>query len=105
MALKILEKQRGATAGALRVATLGDAVGDFSDFENGISFRLNALEFTGAVKRRDPLAEVVEGQRIPLYVTDDYKGFAETTNFFATDLHGSIRTLSEKIDAVEANYL
>src|SRR5579859_971735 len=43
-----------------------DAVGYFGNLENGIGFGLNALEFTGAVQGGDPLAEVVEGQRVPL---------------------------------------
>jgi hypothetical protein len=40
-----------------------DAIRYFCDFENWIYFGLDALEFAGAVKSGDPLAEVVEGQR------------------------------------------
>ncbi len=50
----------------LGVAAFGDAVGDFGDFENRVGFGLDAFELAGAVERRDPLAEIVEGQRIPL---------------------------------------
>jgi hypothetical protein len=45
----------------------GDAVGDFGDLKNGIGFGLDALQLAGAIERCDPLAEVVEGQRIPLW--------------------------------------
>jgi hypothetical protein len=40
------------------------AVGDFGDFENRISFGLDALEFAGAVEGGYPLAKVGEGQRM-----------------------------------------
>ncbi len=66
MAFQVLEKQRGATRGALGIATLGDPVGDFGNLKNGIGFGLDALELARAIERCDPLAKVVEGQRIPL---------------------------------------
>jgi hypothetical protein len=44
----------------------GDAIGDFGDLKNRVGFGLNALQLAGAIERGDPLAEVVEGQRIPL---------------------------------------
>src|ERR1700722_2558445 len=40
-----------------------DAVGDFCDFEDGVDFGLDALEFAGPVESCDPLAEVIVGQR------------------------------------------
>lgn len=52
--------------------TLADAVGDFCDFENGIDFGLDALKFAGAVEGSDPLAEVVEGQRVFSLRKSDY---------------------------------
>ena len=66
MAFEILKKQRRAAAGALGIAALGHAVGDFGNFENRVGFGLDALELARAIERCDPLAEVVEGQRIPL---------------------------------------
>jgi hypothetical protein len=66
MAFDILEKQGRATAGSRVIAALGDAIGDFGNFQNRVDFGLNMLQLAGAVQRRDPLAEVVEGQRIPL---------------------------------------
>jgi hypothetical protein len=45
---------------------LRDAVGDFRNFKNRVGFGLNALQLARAIERGDPLAEVVEGQRIPL---------------------------------------
>ncbi len=69
MAFDFLEKKRRPAARSLGIAALRHAVGDFGNLENGVSFGLNALEFAGAVQRRDPLAKIVEGQRIPLWVT------------------------------------
>ena len=66
MALEVLEEQSRAALGAFGIATLGDAVGDFGNLKNGIGFGLDALQLAGAIERGDPLAEVVEGQRIPL---------------------------------------
>ena len=43
---------------------LTDPVGDFGDFQDGVDFGSDALEFTSAVERGDPLAEVVEGQSV-----------------------------------------
>jgi hypothetical protein len=57
----------------------GDAVGDFGDLKDGVDLGLDALQLAGAFERGDPLAEVVEGQRIPLCERvirkEDYKGF------------------------------
>jgi len=50
-----------------------DAVGDFGGFQDGVDFSLDAFEFAGAVEGGDPLAEVVEGQKITLLGTNDYK--------------------------------
>ena len=66
MAFEVLEEQCGAAASTFGIATLGDAVSDFSNLKDRVGFGLNALELTGAVERCDPLAEVVEGQRFPL---------------------------------------
>jgi hypothetical protein len=41
-----------------------DSVGNFGDLKDRIDFGLNTLEFAGAVECGDPLAEVVEGQRL-----------------------------------------
>ena len=70
MAFDVLEEQSGAAG--LSGFRFADAVGDLGDFEDGIGFGLDAFEFAGAVEGGDPLAEVVEGQRI-LLGTDDYK--------------------------------
>ena len=45
------------------VCALAHAIGDLGDFEDGVGFGLDALEFAGAVECGDPLAEVVEGQK------------------------------------------
>jgi hypothetical protein len=50
----------------LRIAALRDPVSNFGNLEDRIGFGLDALQLAGAVERCDPLAEVVEGQRIPL---------------------------------------
>jgi hypothetical protein len=39
-----------------------DAVGYFCNFQDGVDFGLDALEFAGAVERGDPLTKVIEGQ-------------------------------------------
>src|SRR5437660_766573 len=78
MAFDTLEKQGRATPSAFRVATLGDTVGNLRDLKNWVGFGVDALELARAIERCDPLAEVVEGQRIPLCdrsVRQDYKGF------------------------------
>jgi hypothetical protein len=62
-----LEEQGRAAASAFGIATLGDAIRDFGNFQNRVDFGLDAPELARAVKRCDPLAEVVEGQRIPLW--------------------------------------
>jgi len=54
---------------------LADAVGYLGDFQDGVDFSLDALEFAGAVEGGDPLAEVIEGQG-GLQGTDDYKQLA-----------------------------
>jgi hypothetical protein len=73
VALQVLEENRWSAGISFAIAVFRDAVCDFRDFKNGIGFSLNALEFAGTVKRRDPLPQVVEGQRVPLWMTDDYK--------------------------------
>jgi hypothetical protein len=59
----------------------GDAVGDFGDLKDGVGLGLDALQLADAFERGDPLAEVVEGQGIPLCERvirkEDYKGFRE----------------------------
>ena len=73
MVLYVLKEESGATGFAgFRFA---DAVGDFGDFEDGVDFGLDALEFAGAVESGDPLAKVIEGQG-GLLGTDDYKQLA-----------------------------
>jgi hypothetical protein len=79
MTLQILKKQ-GVAAGRLwsagarmslpRLVALRNPIGDFGDLQNGIGFSVNSLELTGALKRRDPLTKVVEGQRFPLGCAD-----------------------------------
>jgi hypothetical protein len=69
-----LEKKRGAASVSSGVAAFRHAIGDFCNFQDWICFGLDALQFTGAVERRNPLAEIVKRQRIPLWVTVDYKG-------------------------------
>ena len=66
MPLGVLEQQGRAAAGAFGVATLGDAIRDFGYLENRVGFGLDALQLARAIKRCDPLPEVVEGQRSPL---------------------------------------
>ena len=66
MAFEALKKKCGPTLNAFVISTFGDAVRDFGDLKNRIGFGLNALQLAGAIERGDPLAEVVEGQRIPL---------------------------------------
>jgi hypothetical protein len=68
MALSVLEKKRGATWPAFGITTFRNTVGDFRDFQHGVGFSLDALELAGAVEGGDPLAEVVEGQRCPLWM-------------------------------------
>jgi hypothetical protein len=57
--------------------TFADAIGDFRDFENGIDFGLDAFQFAGAVKSRNPLAEVVKRQ-VGSPGTNDYTELAAT---------------------------
>ena len=59
------EQRRTAGASAAAWTPLGDAVGDFSDFQNGIALGLDALEFSGAIQGGDPLSKVVVGQAEP----------------------------------------
>jgi hypothetical protein len=76
VALQVFKQKGRATRSALSIATLGDTVGDLGNLKNRIGFGPDALELARAIERCDPLAEVVEGQRNPLYVRDDYKGFS-----------------------------
>ena len=93
MSFEILKQQSRPAGVPLGVAAFGDAVGDFRNLENRIGFGLDALQFAGAVERGDPLAEVVEGQRIPLWVTDDYKGLAASDELLC---HGFTRINADK---------
>jgi len=54
-------KEQGRTAW-LRRFLFADAICNFRDFKNRVGFGLDAFELASAVKRGDPLAEVVEGQ-------------------------------------------
>jgi hypothetical protein len=40
----------------------GDAVGDFGDLQDRVGFGANAFEFSSAVERSDPVAQIVVGQ-------------------------------------------
>ena len=60
----VLKKQRLATGFALGIATLRNPVSDLSNLENGIGFGVDAFQLAGALQRCDPLAKVVERQRI-----------------------------------------
>jgi hypothetical protein len=95
MAFEVLEEERGAAGGGeipprfawrdgrggrpymgcggSRQMHFADAVGDFGNFQDGVDLCLDAFEFAGAVEGGDPLAEVVEGQKISLLGTNDYK--------------------------------
>jgi hypothetical protein len=75
VAFQVLEEKRRSTLRTLGIATLGDPVGDLGNLKNRVGFGLDTFQLSRAIERCDPLAEVVEGQWIPLYVTDDYKGF------------------------------
>ncbi len=77
MSFDVLKKKGGSSSIAFGIATLRDAVGDFSDLKDGVGFGLNALQLASAVERGDPLAKVVEGQRLPLF-DRDYKGFSSS---------------------------
>jgi hypothetical protein len=66
MSFDVLKEKRRAALRSLVIAAFRDAIGDFGDLKNGVGFDSNALQLAGAFERRDPLAEVVEGQRIPL---------------------------------------
>ena len=59
---QILKEKRRAPCGSAGITALGDAIGDFRNFKDGISFGRNAFQLAGAVECGDPLAEVVEGQ-------------------------------------------
>src|SRR5262249_8109257 len=50
-------------------------IGDFRDLEYRIGFGFDALQLARTLERGDPLAQVVEWQRVLLRMTDDYKGF------------------------------
>ena len=52
----ILEQKSRPAGVAFGVAAFRDAVGNFRDLQDGIGFGLDALQFAGAVQRRDPLA-------------------------------------------------
>ena len=54
MSLDVFEKQR-------RARFLHHPVGDFGDFEDGIDFGADTLQFPGALQGFDPLANVVVG--------------------------------------------
>ena len=60
--LHILKEQRRTA----RFSTfrLAHTVCDFGDFQNRVNFGLDALQFAGAVESRDPLAEIIERQRL-----------------------------------------
>jgi hypothetical protein len=62
MVFDVLEEEGGA-AGISRFR-FAYAISDLGDFQDGVCFSLDALEFAGAVESGDPLAEVVEGQRV-----------------------------------------
>ena len=53
IALDVLKKERRTTGGN---AGLADAVGNLGDFENGIDFGADFLQFAGAVERGNPVA-------------------------------------------------
>ena len=59
------EQRRTARAAAAARTPLGDAVGDFGNFQNGIALGLDALEFAGAIQGGDPFSKVVVGQAEP----------------------------------------
>jgi hypothetical protein len=61
-----LEEEGRPAAKSLRIAALGNAVGDFGNLENRVGFGLDTFEFASTVECCDPLAEVVEGHGIPL---------------------------------------
>ena len=66
MALDVLEKQRRAAGSAWQTRpTLTYAVGNFSDFEDGIYFGANCFQFAGALQRRDPIPQIIVGQNLP----------------------------------------
>src|SRR5207253_5317369 len=51
---------RGAAGASILFGrALGDTVGDLSDLQDGIDFRFDFLQFTGAIQRGDPLSQVV----------------------------------------------
>ena len=63
MSLEILKEEQGRAAGL----ALRNTISNLGDFENRIDFSANLLQFAGAVERRDPLTQVVVGQRAPLF--------------------------------------
>src|SRR5260221_3200123 len=103
MAFDPLEKQGRTTPSAFRIAALGDTVGNFRDLKNWVGFGVDALELARAIERCDPLAEVVEGQRIPLCdrsVRQDYKGFrsaARVKRLAASRHAASLSTVSSTL--------
>jgi hypothetical protein len=64
MALDVLKKKSRAAGDAFGITAFRDAIRDFGDLKYGIDFGLDALQFASALECGDPLAEVVEGQRI-----------------------------------------
>ncbi len=66
IAFEVFEEQR-RTSRAFSSARppLGHAVGYFGDLQNGVTLRLDALEFAGPIQGGDPLSKVVVGQSRP----------------------------------------
>jgi hypothetical protein len=58
MAFDVLEEKSRASS-----AHLADTVGDFGDFEDGVDFGADLFQFTSAVERSDPGAQIIVGQR------------------------------------------
>ena len=68
MALDVFKKQSGAArlhGRDARAHIFTHAVGNFSDFEDGINFSADRLEFAGALQRRDPIPQIFVGQNLP----------------------------------------
>jgi len=68
MALDVFKKQSGAArlhGRDARAHIFTHAVDNFSDFEDGINFSADRLEFAGALQRRDPIPQIFVGQNLP----------------------------------------
>src|SRR5208282_4049507 len=66
IALEVLEQQSFPSDRSLLVfacnSTFRNPIGNFRNFQNWVRFGADALEFSGAVERLDPVPQIVVGQ-------------------------------------------